>query len=87
MAQHQAIAITKELNLSPDDPLYPIVSSAANKISRETMESMISPISKTEWMAKLMDFATKGKLQFGLFFIVWLLFATVSVTFLPVRFM
>ena len=52
LAQHQAGAIARELNLSPDDPFYPLASSAAN-ISRETMLSMISPISKTGWMGKL----------------------------------
>lgn len=85
LAHYQAGAIAKELNLSPDDPLYPVASIAAN-ISRETMLSMISPISKMGWMGELMGFAQKGKLQFGLFFVVWLLFATVSVLFMPFTF-
>ncbi len=81
LAQHQAGAIARELNLSPDDPLYSQASTAS--FLPETMPSMIS---KMGWMLNLMGFAQKGKLQFGLFFVVLLLFATASVAFMPVTF-
>ena len=82
---YQAGAIARELNLSPDDSLYPVASIAANT-SPETVLSTISPISKTGWMGKLMGFATRGKLQAALFIIVWLLFTTASVVFIPITF-
>ncbi len=82
LAQHQASAIAKELNLSPDDPLYPIASSVA-MFSTEKMSSIIN---KMGWMFDLMSFAQKGKLQAALFTIVWLLFTTASVVFMPFTF-
>jgi tetratricopeptide (TPR) repeat protein len=80
LAQYQAGAIAKELNLSPDYPLYPLASNPDN-MSPETITSIASRIDKTDWMGKLMGFATK--LLSALFFIIWLLSATVSVAFLP----
>lgn len=88
LAHHQIMAIARELNLSPDDPLYPLASNARN-ISPETLSASSSKISslldKMGWMGKLMGFATKGKLQSGLFVIVWLLFAVASVAFIPIK--
>lgn len=83
LAQQRAIEVVRELNPSPDDPLYPLASHDAS-IPPETMSSMVSSLDKMGWMGKLMDFATKGKLQYSLFFVVWLLFAVVSIAFLPI---
>lgn len=83
LAQHQAGAIAKELNLAPDDPLYSMASTAA-MLSTEQMSSIIN---RMGWMLDLMSFAQKSKLQTGLFVgVVWLLLATVSVVFLPITF-
>lgn len=82
LAQHQAGAIAKELNLLPDDPLYPMASTTA-MFSTEQMSSITN---KMGWMLDLMSFAQKGKLQTGFFVVVWLLLATASVVFLPITF-
>lgn len=79
LAQQQAISIAKELNLSPEDPLYSLASHGSI-IPAEQIPSFKS----VGWMGKLMGFATRGKLQSILFLVVWLLFFVSQIVFFPV---
>lgn len=88
LAQKQTIEIGTELYLSPDDPLYPLTSNVA-KIPPETFPALMSLSNRMDemgWIGRLIGFATKGKVQSGLSFVVWLLFATAFVALLPITF-
>ncbi len=83
LAQQETFKIAKELDLPEDDPLYSYISHAA-QMSDDGLNKMqsalqnvnsIPPWDKFGFMGRLMGYATRGKWQFYLFFIVWLILA------------
>ncbi|WP_404784105.1 hypothetical protein [Altericista sp. CCNU0014] len=84
-AIQQASEIASELNLLPDDPLYsPELKEAGLPVA--SRPPAISALNKRYWMETLVRFGMKGKLQFGLFSIVWLLLAIGTIAVSPITF-
>lgn len=79
LAQKRAIEIAQELELTPDDPLYPL---ASQNIKFPSGFDIL--IEKMGWMEKLINFGRQGKFQFGIVFIVGLLYFFLSIVFSPI---
>ncbi|WP_036485299.1 hypothetical protein [Myxosarcina sp. GI1] len=82
LAQQQTFKISKELDLSEDDPLYSYVSDAS-KMSDDSLEKMesslqsmtsIPPWDKFGFMGRMMGYVSKGEIQSYLVFTIWLPF-------------
>lgn len=78
-AQKRAIELVRELDLTPDNPLYSL---ASQNIKIPDQFDVL--IEKMGWMEKLINFGRQGKFQLGIVFIVWLLYFFLSVAFSPV---
>lgn len=78
-AQKQAVEIAQELDLTPDDPLYPLASQDL-KIPAQ-LDVLIE---KMGWAEKLINFGRQGKFQLSLVLIIWLLYFIFSIAFSPI---
>ena len=83
LAQQEIPRLAKEIDISADDPLYSHIShmSQLSDESLAKMETNLQTVGSTffwnrlSFMGKMMGYATRGKPQSYLFFLVWLLFA------------